>query len=115
MITGVHAMLYTGAAEEVRAFFRDVLEFPAVDAGGGWWIMGLPPGELGVHPAEGDARWDFYLMTDDLDAAVEKLRSRGVSCGARDRAEWGEFTSVPMPNGGTIGLYQPAHPSPLKP
>ena len=36
MINGVHALIYSPAADEVRAFFRDVLEFPSVDAGGGW-------------------------------------------------------------------------------
>jgi len=36
MITGIHSLLYTSEADEVRAFFRDVLEWPSVDAGHGW-------------------------------------------------------------------------------
>jgi len=43
MITGVHAIIFTPAAEALRAFLRDVLELPSVDAGGGWLIFALPP------------------------------------------------------------------------
>ena len=32
MITGAHAILYSRDADALRAFFRDVLEFPSVDA-----------------------------------------------------------------------------------
>jgi catechol 2,3-dioxygenase-like lactoylglutathione lyase family enzyme len=54
MITGAHFLLYTTDADADRAFFRDVLGFRAVDAGGGWLILGLPPAELGVHPGDGN-------------------------------------------------------------
>jgi hypothetical protein len=43
MITGVHAVIFTADAERDRAFFRNVLEFPSVDAGGGWLIFALRP------------------------------------------------------------------------
>ena len=33
MITGVHAVIFTNDADRVRAFLRDVLEFPSIDAG----------------------------------------------------------------------------------
>jgi catechol 2,3-dioxygenase-like lactoylglutathione lyase family enzyme len=35
MITGIHAIMFTPDAEALRAFLRDVLELPSVDAGGG--------------------------------------------------------------------------------
>ena len=54
MITGSHAIIYAEDADKARAFFRDVLGFPYVDAHGGWLIFKLPPAELGIHPA-GDA------------------------------------------------------------
>ena len=62
MITGVHAIISTPDAEADRAFFRDVLDLRAVDAGGGWLIFGLPPAELAVHPTDGDARHELFLM-----------------------------------------------------
>jgi hypothetical protein len=35
MITGMHAIIYSRDAVADRAFFRDVLGFPSVDAGDG--------------------------------------------------------------------------------
>src|SRR6202007_452993 len=66
MITGMHAVVYTRNAEADRAFFRDVLGFTAVDAGGGWLIFAAPPSELACHPAESNGRHELYLMCDDL-------------------------------------------------
>ena len=35
MINGIHALIYTKDADGVRAFFRDVLKWPSVNAGHG--------------------------------------------------------------------------------
>ena len=61
MITGAHVILYSTDAEADRAFFRDVLEYPSVDAGHGWLIFALPPAELAVHPAEAGAAGQHEL------------------------------------------------------
>lgn len=45
MIDGAHGILYNQDAKADRAFIRDVLAFPGVDAGGGWLIFELPPAE----------------------------------------------------------------------
>ncbi|SRR6266498_5256399 len=121
MITGAHVLLYSSDAEADRAFFRDVLRFPAVDAGGGWLIFGLPPAELGVHPASGPFAQShgehdllgsvLYLMCDDLRSSMGALEAKGVSCTEIEEAEWGLKTTVRLPSGGEIGLYQPAHPT----
>ncbi len=52
MITGSHVIVYSRDADADRAFLRDVLGYPHVDAGGGWLIFKLPPSEIAVHPAE---------------------------------------------------------------
>jgi hypothetical protein len=124
MFYGAHFLIYTRDAEGDRAFFRDVLEFPYVDAGGGWLVFGLPPAELGVHPADGTfvqqhADHDmlgcvFYLMCKDLKTCMETLRRKGVACTAVQQAEWGFSTSLQLPSGGRIGLYQPTHASPIE-
>lgn len=45
MISGAHVIVYSKDAEADRAFFRDVLGIKSVDAGEGWRIFALPPGE----------------------------------------------------------------------
>ena len=46
MIRGVHAIVFSPAADEVRAFPRGRLNLPNVDAGDGWLIFAPPPAEL---------------------------------------------------------------------
>jgi predicted enzyme related to lactoylglutathione lyase len=114
MITGVHALIFTMDAERDRAFFRDVLEFPSVDAGDGWLIFGLPPAELAAHPAEQGGEHELYLMCDDVDATVAELKAKGVELARPIRDEgFGLVTAIRLPGGGELGLYQPRHPSPL--
>ena len=45
MFSGAHVILYSKDAEADRAFVRDVLGFPHVDADQGWLIFALPPAE----------------------------------------------------------------------
>lgn len=66
-IIGVHALVHAKKAEEIRAFFKDVLGWGSVEAGGGWPIFQAP----------------LYL---------------------------GLATSILLPGGATLGLYQPGHP-----
>ena len=69
MISGAHIVLYSKDAEADRAFFRDVLLFPSVDAGHGWLIFALPPAEAAFHPSDRNGPHELYLMCDDLKAA----------------------------------------------
>jgi catechol 2,3-dioxygenase-like lactoylglutathione lyase family enzyme len=113
MITGAHAVVFTRDAEATRAFFRDVLGFPSVDAGGGWLIFALPPAEVAAHPAEGDERHELYLMCDDIEATAAELRAKGVELSRSVSDEgWGLVTAIRMPGGGELGLYEPRHPTP---
>jgi len=43
VILGAHSIIYSKDPESDRAFLRDVLGFPHVDAGEWWFIFGLPP------------------------------------------------------------------------
>jgi catechol 2,3-dioxygenase-like lactoylglutathione lyase family enzyme len=114
MINGVHALVYAKDAEKVRAFFKDTLGFPSVDAGHGWLIFTLPPAELGIHPAEDEIHHEIYLMCDDVKATVAELRKKDVKCGPIREQGFGLVTSLTIPGGGTMGLYQPSHPTALK-
>ena len=114
MITGAHAVIFSEDAEADRAFFRDLLGFPAVDAGDGWLIFSLPPAELAVHPTDQGAHHELYLMCDDVEATVAELEERGVEItGPVTDQGFGRRTSIRLPGGGELGLYEPRHPSPI--
>lgn len=113
MITGAHSIVYGSDADGVRAFFRDVLKLPAVDAGHGWLIFALPPAEVAAHPTDGPGRHELYLMCDDINATVEELRAKGVKFAQPVQEErWGLVTAIELPGGVELGLYEPRHPIP---
>jgi uncharacterized glyoxalase superfamily protein PhnB len=113
VITGAHAIIYSKDADALRGFLGEKLGLDSVDAGGGWLIFALPPAELAVHPAEGESSHELYLMTDDLDHTLERLRERGVTIvsEASDQG-WGVLASIEVPGFGPLGLYEPRHPVP---
>lgn len=116
MITAVHAVIFTTDAEADRAFFRDVLELPAVDAGDGWLIFALPPAELAAHPADEGSQHELYLMCDDVRATIDELTNKGVEFARPVSDEgFGLLTAIQLPGGGELGLYEPRHPTPLSP
>jgi catechol 2,3-dioxygenase-like lactoylglutathione lyase family enzyme len=111
MITGTHAIIFTSEADQARAFFRDVLDFPSVDAGEGWLIFALPPAELGLHPIDGGSHHELYLMCDDIEATVQDLKAKGVDFTqpVTDQG-FGLMTTMRIP-GGELSLYEPRHPT----
>lgn len=121
MIHGAHFLLYSKDPDADRAFLRDVLQFPSVDAGRGWLIFALPPSEIAIHPIDEDAPQpiaerevvgaSIYLMCDDLDSTMKSLEARNVLCSEVNEAPWGIVTTFRLPSGGEIGLYQPTHPT----
>ena len=123
MIIGAHILIYSTDPEADRAFFRDVLEFPSIDIGHGWLIFALPPAEAAVHPSDGQFAQRhgghdlpgalLYLMCDDLNAFIASLAAKNIRCTEIETAAWGIRTTIRMPSGGEIGLYQPSHPTAL--
>ena len=123
MIFGLHVLLYSKNAEADRAFFRDVLGFHAIDVGGGWLIFRTPPTEMAVHPIDGAVAQfhaghrmsgaALYLMCDDLRSMISDLKAKEIQCTAIQSAPWGTSTTIPLPSGAHIGLYQPSHPTAL--
>jgi catechol 2,3-dioxygenase-like lactoylglutathione lyase family enzyme len=123
MINGAHILFYTSDPNADRAFFRDVLGFPSVNVGGGWLIFALPPAEAAFHPM-GDTPGQthgghqllgsaVYLMCDDLQATLRELAAKNVRCTEIQTENWGIKTTIPLPSGGEVGLYQPTHPTAL--
>jgi catechol 2,3-dioxygenase-like lactoylglutathione lyase family enzyme len=113
MIFGAHVIVYSEDADADRDFFREILGFSSVDAGGGWLIFALPPAEVAVHPADEKASHELYFVCDDLEAEMRTLVEKGVQCSEVQEARWGSVTKIRLPGGGEVGLYQPRHPMAL--
>lgn len=121
MIIGAHFLLYSTDPEADQQVLQEVLGRVAVDAGGGRLILGLPPAELATHEAPHGFSMHHaehellglvaYLVCDDLHSTVRDLAAKAVECTEIEEAEWGWKTTIRLPSGGEIGLYQPSHPT----
>src|SRR5260370_24512925 len=103
MIIGAHSIVYSKKPEADRAFLRDVLALPNVDVGGGWLIFGLPPAEVAVHPSSKNDVHEFYLMCDDVEALIAKMKTQNIGCSPVESQDWGLVTRVSLPGGGRLG------------
>lgn len=117
MITGAHVLLFSADADADRAFVRDVLGFRSVDVGHGWLIFALPPSEMAVHPADAtsgpssEIGASLYFMCADVNVFVKSMEDRKVTCTPVVTERWGLRTSLQLPSGGQLGVYQPTHPT----
>jgi hypothetical protein len=111
-ITGTHMLFYTTEAEQLRATLRDVFGFKHVDAGGGWLIFALPPSEIGVHPAEGNAgEHSISFMCDDITKTIAELKAKGVEVSGEPQNQgFGITAQLLLPGRCEVMLYQPLHP-----
>lgn len=114
MIRGMHGMFYTSQPEALRAFFRDVLGFPAHDVGRGWLIFDMPEADLGFHPVEDDPgssgipSISFYC--DDIVKTVAELKAKGVVfIDEITNHGYGLVTHFEVPGDFTMQLYQPLY------
>ncbi len=122
MISAVHTLVYAHDPDAARAFFRDVLGFPATDTGGGWLIFKTGPSELGVHPSSWEhdgtvdgtsQQFDVSLICDDLAETVADLRAKGAEfVGDIEEQGWGSTIRLRIPGSGEMTLYQPRYDPP---
>ena len=113
-IVAAHMLLYTPEADAVRAVVRDVLGWEYVEDHPGWLIFKLPPSEIGVHPSEGSTKHEICFMCDDLDATMAELRAKGIAFDGEPSDEgFGITTTMLLPGGVEILLYEPRHQTPL--
>jgi len=110
-VTGLHALIYTPAADDLRTLLTEAFGFSHVDAGEGWLIFALPPAELGVHPGS-EPRSELSLMCDDITSTMSDLRAKGVRFdGEPEQRSWGTAVTMTLPGGFEMLLYQPHHPT----
>jgi catechol 2,3-dioxygenase-like lactoylglutathione lyase family enzyme len=113
MINGAHLVIHTNDPEADRAFFRDVLKYPSVDAGHGWLIFAMPSLEAAFHDSKNNDQHEFYFMCDDIVATLNDLKSKRVEVSDVSEQRWGKLASFTLPGGGKIRVYEPKHPSAL--
>jgi catechol 2,3-dioxygenase-like lactoylglutathione lyase family enzyme len=114
-IVAAHMLLYTPEADALRAVLRDALGWEHVEDSPGWLIFKLPPAEIGVHPSDGATKHEVCLMCDDIEATMAELRAKGIEFRGEPRDErFGITTTMLLPGGVEILLYQPKHASPLQ-
>lgn len=112
MINGAHLIVYSKDPAADRGFFQDVLGLAHVDVGDGWLIFGLPPSEVAVHPSKKNGAHELCLMCEDVNAFVEAMKKQKLACDAVMDRGWGLLTSVTLPGGGKLGVYEPRHERP---
>ena len=111
MITALHSLVYAEDADAARAFFRDVVGWPHVDAGGGWLIFAMPPSEVGVHPADAPHH-EVSLMCEDIASTVAELQAKGAEFrGEIEERRFGRAITIVLPGDVEILLYEPTHPT----
>ena len=116
-ITGLHAMFYSAQAPELRTFFRDKLNFPTTDAGGGWLLFDMPSADVGVHPTDpGQPNQPppntpaISFFCDDIHATVANLQAKGVPFTTPiENHGYGLVTHLIAPGDLHIQLYQPLY------
>jgi catechol 2,3-dioxygenase-like lactoylglutathione lyase family enzyme len=122
MITSIHTLIYSDDPPATRAFLRDVIGWPFVEAGGaepGWLIFGTGPSEMGVHPTHAEWEGETYdyprhhaisLMCDDIEATRADFEAKGATFSAPVADEgYGLVTTMDVPGADPIQLYQPKH------
>ena len=112
MIIGGHVMLQSKNVQADIAFFRDVLKFPNVDAGGGFLLFRLPSAEAAIHQSEKNDVHQLYLMCSNINDFIKEMKAADRHCGPVQEQGWGSVTEVSLPGGGKISVYQPHHPRP---
>ena len=53
------------------------------------------------------------FMCDDLQSVMNSLKAKNVGCTEVQKQPFGYFTTLQLPSGGRMGLYQPTHQTPL--
>jgi Glyoxalase/Bleomycin resistance protein/Dioxygenase superfamily len=110
-VTGVHALIYTPEVDALRRVLTAALGWSHVDAGQGWLIFALPPAELGIHP-DNEPHHELSLMCDDLATTIDELSTAGVTFrGEPEDRGWGITTTMVLPGGVDVVLYEPRHPT----
>jgi hypothetical protein len=122
MIYGVHFIMYSTDHLADQEALQSIFDSFSVPAMGGRKIVAIPKGEIATHPGEFTKKHSneellgsiLYLMCDDIEETVNSLIEKNINCGNIEKTDFGLKTSITLPSGGKIGLYQPSHEIAIK-
>ena len=114
VLTGAHVLIMSPNSLADAAFLRDLLDLSHVDAGEGFLIFGLPPSEVAVHDTDGkeSGKHELFLICDDIHEFVDKMMSHSVPCEPIEERGWGTASSITLPSGIKLGVYEAHHARP---
>jgi len=110
MIIGTHIAISSTNENADKAFLKDVLKLPFVDAGGGYLIFAGSAAEFAVHESGGAP--ELYLMCRSMDRFLSEMNKKTVSCAPLRHASYGILTEIVLPGGAKLGVYEPRHKRP---
>ena len=111
MIIGAHIIIQSKNATADQAFLKG-LSLPSVSMDASFSIYGLPPSEVAIHSSNKNDVHELYLMCDDVAATVRSLNKAGIATSPVLNRGWGLLTTLTLPGGGKLGVYEPLHPRP---
>jgi predicted enzyme related to lactoylglutathione lyase len=111
MIVGTHIAISSSDEAADKAFLKDVLKLPFVDAGGGYLIFAGAAAEFAVHESSGSAP-EIYLMCRNIQKFTAAMNKNGTACAPLRHAGYGILTEISLPGGARIGVYEPRHKRP---
>jgi hypothetical protein len=119
MIDGAHFLLFSENPRADQAALQEILQCRSVGAEPGRRILALPPAEIATHAGSENLTHRhgghdllglvLYLTCDDLAATIASLKTKGLECSEVVDMGFGSKTTVKLPSGGEIALYQPSH------
>lgn len=116
MLSGAHVITFSSNATADAAFMRDVLSLGHVDAGEGFLIFGLPASEMAMHEADASSgptgKTELYFIVDNIEKFLAQMAEHGVPTEPVADRGWGLLSSVALPSGIKLGVYEARHPRP---
>lgn len=67
-----------------------------------------------MHDADtSPGKHELYLICDDIHSFVRKMAKRSVACDPIAERGWGSVSSVTLPSGIKVGIYEAHHARPV--
>ena len=111
MLIATHSVIYSAKPEADRKILREVFGLRQLEVGGSYVICKLPEAEVSVHESKAPSPrgQELYFLADDIREFVASMERHRVACDAVQDTGWGLLTTVHLPGGARLGVYQPKY------